>query len=220
MTAMTKRHSFAIACLVSALMPACAGRAWADAAALRIVAPWLRVSPDGVGELFFAAANPGVGPRSILGAETAAGAPSKPGAAIVVPPHETVFVESPATAIRLAAPQPPPAPGEIVPLTLMLDDGVRLEIEAIAAAPGDEIGPEIFAFEGKRIQLQALDCDQLREVSADVQAAIGAWILAYLHEPIDDRAVRSVLGDLGPGCEDHPDAVLLDIVDMLGGEGD
>jgi copper(I)-binding protein len=216
---MKKRLSPALGWTLAALVAA-PPTARADTAALQVVAPWLRIAPDGVGELFFAAANHGFAPRTILGVETAAGTASKPSPAIDLPPHETVFVEPGGVGVLLAAPVPAPAPGEIVPLVLLLDDGDRLPVEAIASAPDDEVAPEILALDGKRILLLGFGCDQLPEVSAREQAAIGAWILAYLHEPIDERAARSVLNDLKPGCEDHPEAVLLDIVDMLGEEGD
>lgn len=86
------------------------------------MAPWLRVSPEGVGELFFAVANHGVAERSIVGAETADGMPSKPGAAIALPAHRTVFVEPDGATIRLAvAPPVPFAPDASAPAP-----GVRL----------------------------------------------------------------------------------------------
>jgi copper(I)-binding protein len=217
---MEGRLSPVLACALAVLVAAPADRARADATALQIVAPWLRIAPDGTAELFFAAANHAFAPRTILGAETAAGTAPKPGPAIDLPPHETVFVEPGGVGVLLAAPAPAPAPGDIVPLVLLLDGGDRLPVEAIAGAPDDEVGPEILAVDGKRILLLDLRCDQLPEVSAREQAAIGAWILAYLHEPIDERAARSVLNDLKPGCEGHPEAVLLDIVDMMGGEGE
>jgi copper(I)-binding protein len=216
---MKKLLSLALGSTLAALA-ATPPTARADTTALQVVAPWLRIAPDGVGELFFAAANHGFAIRSILGVETAGGTASKPGPAIDLPPHETVFVEPGGAGILLAAPVPVPAPGDIVPLVLLLDDGDRLPVEAIAGAPDDEVGPEIFALDGKRILLLSFGCDRLPEVSARVQAEIGAWILAYLHEPIDERAVQSVLNDLKPGCADHPEAVLLDIVDMLGEEGE